>query len=91
MVYQNISTLLLELAAINNENTIEYIGNTGNIKINCLEINNNLIPLLLGSGIGWFLIGNILIKNIKKYCFKRNTVDDDILLMASHVSINDAS
>jgi hypothetical protein len=88
MVYQNISTLLLELAAINNENTIEY---TGNIKINCLEINNNLIPLLLGSGIGWFLIGNILIKNIKKYCFKRNTVDDDILLMASHVSINDAS
>jgi len=88
MVYQNISTLLLELAAINNENTIEY---TGNIKINCLEINNNLIPLLLGSGIGWFLIGNILIKNIKKNCFKRNTVDDDILLMASHVSINDAS
>ena len=36
MVYQNISTLLLELAAINNENTIEYTGNTGNIKINCL-------------------------------------------------------
>jgi hypothetical protein len=88
MVYQNISTLLLELAAINNENTIEY---TGNIKINCLEINNNLIPLFLGSGIGWFFIGNILIKNIKKYCFKRNTVDDDILLIASHVSTNGAS
>jgi len=88
MVYQNVSTLLLELAAINNENTIEY---TGNIIINCLEINNNLIPLFLSSGIGWFFIGNTLIKNIKKYCFKRNTIDDDILLIASHVSTNGAS
>jgi len=74
MVYQNVSALLLELAAINNENTID-----------------NLIPLFLGSGIGWFFIGNTLIKNIKKYCFKRNTVDDDILLIASHVSTNGAS
>ena len=52
---------------------------------------NNLIPLFLSSGIGWFFIGNTLIKNIKKYCFKRNTIDDDILLIASHVSTNGAS
>ena len=83
---ENISTLLLHLAAINKDETYTetYYDTPITINIECLEMNNNLVLILIGSGIGWFLTGNNISKFIKNKCFNRRN-NEEILLLASHI------
>lgn len=83
---ENISTLLLHLSTINKDKTYTetYYDYPITINIECLEMNNNLILILIGSGIGWFLTGYNIAKFIKNKCFKRRN-NEEILLLASHI------
>lgn len=61
-----------------------YDYNNIHIDINCVEVDNTLIMIFIGSGIGWFMISNKMLLFIKKYCCKkyRNNID---LIMAEHI------
>ena len=88
MTITNVDDLLIKLAKTTTHTYDVYpIDKDVNININCLELNNSLLLIFIGSGIGWFFISDKILNLIKKYCCKKNInlTSENSLVLASHV------
>lgn len=88
MTVFNVDDILIDLAKSDTQTfDINPYNENISININCLELNNNLLLIFVGSGIGWFFLSNKILNTIKKYCCKKfiNRNNENNLVLAEHV------
>jgi hypothetical protein len=88
MTVFNVDDILIDLAKSDTQTfDINPYNENISININCLELNNNLLLIFVGSGIGWFFVSNKILNTIKNYCCKKfiNRNNENNLVLAEHV------